>query len=231
MPAGSPAAPPGRARRVLAGYWVLLIAVSVVLLVILSKFASEVVEGELAGFDQALRGWVLRHRSPDSTRAFGVLTLFASLQASLLFAAAAAVWLWTRKHRVAAAIFACAPVLTTVLFVAIKQYTARQRPPGAAAILTSYSFPSGHMTSATGLWAALMYLLWREGLLPLLPALLIGLGWPFLVGLSRIYLDVHWASDVAAGWLLGLALALVAAAGYERWRARRPVTSKEEVPA
>lgn len=224
LPAASPV-PPSRWRRLLATYWLLLIAASLGLLLLFSKFASEVVEGELTGFDAALRGWVLRHRSPDSTRAFGVLTLFGSLPASLLVTAVVATWLWIRKRRLSAAIFASAPVLSTVLFVAIKQFTARARPPGAAAILHSYSFPSGHMTSATGLWVILMYLLWREQLLPWLPAILVGLGWPFLVGLSRIYLDVHWVSDVVAGWVLGIGLALASAAVYEWWRARRPVAA------
>jgi membrane-associated phospholipid phosphatase len=218
-------APQSRWTRLLAAYWILLIAASLGLLLVFSKFASEVVEGEVTGFDEGLRAWVLRHRSPDSTRAFGVLTLFASLQASLLFAAAAGAWLWIRKRRLGAAIFAATPVLTTVLFVAVKQLVARQRPPGATAILSSFSFPSGHMTSATGLWVTLMYLLWREQLIPWVPAILIGAGWPLLVGLSRVYLDVHWASDVGAGWILGVGLALASAAVYERWRARRSVHS------
>jgi len=57
-------------------------------------------------------------------------------------------------------------------------------------------------------------------LLPLLPALVVAAGWPLLVGISRVYLDVHWPSDVVAGWLLGMSLALAAAAIYERWRVK-----------
>ena len=54
-------------------------------------------------------------------------------------------------------------------------------------------------------WVTLMYLLWRERLVSLLPAFLVGVGWPLLVGFSRVYLDLHWATDVLGGWLLGLA--------------------------
>jgi len=207
-------------RRALAAHWLLLLAACICLLFVFSRFASEVAEGELTRVDSALRSWVLRHRSADSTRVFGVLTVFASMAASLLLTAVAAAWLWIRKRRFSAAVFACAPVLATLLFVVIKQVVARKRPPGAGAVLASYSFPSGHMTSATGLWVTLMYLLWRERLIPPLAAILVGVGWPLLVGLSRVYLDVHWASDVEAGWLLGLGLSLAAAAVYERWRSR-----------
>ena len=221
-----PRAPASGWRRLLAAHWLILVVTSIALLLLLSKLTKEVVEGQLKGVDVAVRSWTLAHRTPAGMRAFATLTLAGSLAASLLIGAAAAAWLWIRKRRLGAAVFASTPALATFLFLSLKDLVGRPRPPGAEGILTNYSFPSGHMTAATGLWVTLMYLLWRERLLALLPAIMVAAGWPLLVGISRVYLDLHWASDVLGGWLLGLGLALAAAAVYERRRARARTRAK-----
>src|SRR5262249_60867715 len=66
---------------------------------------------------------------------------------------------------------------------------------------SAYSFPSGHMLRTTFL-AGLMLNHW--------------VFWPVIVlmGITRVYLNEHWLSDVVGGWLLGLVLAGVAAAIY-----------------
>lgn len=68
----------------------------------------------------------------------------------------------------------------------------------------TYSFPSGHSSSSTLLYGMLAYLVagiaiqpWSIAAVGILAAL------PILVGLSRVYLGAHYASDVLAGWLLG----------------------------
>lgn len=70
-----------------------------------------------------------------------------------------------------------------------------------------YSFPSGHAAASALLAGALIWLAGRAGL-PRRPRLVLGsvlLGWAFLVGLSRLYLGVHWVSDVVGSWLLAAA--------------------------
>jgi membrane-associated phospholipid phosphatase len=70
-----------------------------------------------------------------------------------------------------------------------------------------YSFPSGHAAASALLAGALIWLAGRAGL-PRVPRLVLGfvlLGWAFLVGVSRLYLGVHWVSDVVGSWLLAAA--------------------------
>ncbi|MGI8547632.1 MAG: phosphatase PAP2 family protein, partial [Gemmatimonadaceae bacterium] len=104
------------------------------------------------------------------------------------------------------------------------------RPPGAVTYhITTYSFPSGHATSATAIFVTAAYVLWRERLLSRGLAISVGVAGPLLVGLSRVYLDVHWATDVLGGWAAGLFVAALSAALYDRLRRKaglepRPTT-------
>jgi membrane-associated phospholipid phosphatase len=85
---------------------------------------------------------------------------------------------------------------------------------------TTCSFPSGHVTSYMALYGFLFYLVYtlmRPS--PLRPALLIVLGAaPGLVGLSRVYLGAHWASDVLGGYCLGLIWLALTIYFYRRLR-------------
>ncbi len=92
-----------------------------------------------------------------------------------------------------------------LLNLVLKELFHRLRPdlwssPGRP---NSYSFPSGHAMASMALVAALTVLLWPSRWR--WPALLLGALFVFLVGLSRIYLGVHFPSDVVAGWAASLA--------------------------
>ncbi len=67
----------------------------------------------------------------------------------------------------------------------------------------SFGIPSGHAMNAVSLWGYLA-LIWRSAWRSLLSSLLVAI--VLLISLSRIYLGVHFLTDVLAGWLLGLAL-------------------------
>lgn len=104
-----------------------------------------------------------------------------------------------------------AVVLTAAIVIAagvpiLKDAVARPRPPDGLVVVSSYSFPSGH--AAFGAWYAFLALLavylspqLRHPRLLLAAATLLCL----LIGFSRIYLGVHYFSDVIGGWALALA--------------------------
>ena len=86
---------------------------------------------------------------------------------------------------------------------------------------SSYSFPSGHATVSAAVCCTLAYVLWREGFVGRWTALAFAVVVPILVGVSRLYLNVHWATDVLGGWIVGLMIAALSAALYDHHRRRR----------
>jgi undecaprenyl-diphosphatase len=97
--------------------------------------------------------------------------------------------------------------------IGINRTIARPRPPARLHLVNAggYAFPSGHTTNATiayGLLAVVLAVSFPRGRRAFISgAAILAIG----VGLSRIYLSVHWATDVAGGWLLGLSWLTLAA--------------------
>jgi undecaprenyl-diphosphatase len=92
-------------------------------------------------------------------------------------------------------------------FLEIKALVDRPRPPEPLVDTTGSSFPSGHAThSVLYVWLAVTIVLrLRPGMARATLVVVAGLVLTALVGLSRVYLDVHYLSDVSAGWALGAA--------------------------
>ncbi|OHV42932.1 phosphatase PAP2 family protein [Pseudofrankia sp. BMG5.36] len=110
--------------------------------------------------------------------------------------------------------------------VAINQVIARPRPPQALWLVHpgGYAFPSGHTTMATigyGLAAVLLLRLLSGGRIAVAVVSAGAAVLAVAVGLSRVYLGVHWPSDVAGGWSLGVAWLALAASIVCLYR-RRP---------
>ncbi len=112
-------------------------------------------------------------------------------------------------HRIRdAAIFGVALVGASVWTTVVKVTVARARPPDALIAAAGFSFPSGHTLNSTVTYGLAAMLVWRSGLTrPLRVAVTIALGVLVVgIGVSRIALGVHYPSDVAGGWLAGLAI-------------------------
>lgn len=184
------------------------------------ELADEVLEGESMPVDQAL---LLLLRSPsDPAEMLGPPWLedFAHDVTAL-----GDIGVLGLIVLVATGFLACAGRRRTALFVVgatgggalastlLKLAFARRRPdlvPHATEVTTA-SFPSGHAMVSAVVYLTLAALLARLVAAPRLKAYIIGVAvvLTLLIGTSRIYLGVHWPSDVLAGWAAGAAWALV----------------------
>lgn len=115
----------------------------------------------------------------------------------------------------------------------IKAWVARPRPaPGLAVSNVSahgFAFPSGHTSQSTAVYGLIAVLLWQRyrGRTQRIETVMLGLAAILAVGMSRLYLGVHWFSDVLFGWVLGASwLAVVLAA----WTAIRIHRGDEDRP-
>lgn len=94
--------------------------------------------------------------------------------------------------------------------VILKGIFARSRPSIFTPLVheTSYSFPSGHAMVSAAFVCVLMIVFWHTRFRYL--AVIGGFALTFLIGLSRVYLGVHYPSDIVAGWSVGLIWAVLA---------------------
>ncbi|MEO7073060.1 MAG: phosphatase PAP2 family protein [Rhodanobacter sp.] len=207
-------------RRRTAG---LLLAALVALFALLAWAIDAPTPGEVLTFDAALATGLHAHLSLPALRVIAVLTRLGDLA----WVAAASivvllVLLWRRQHQLATW-WTLAVVGIVPLNSALKVLFRRARPLYDHALISesSFSFPSGHAFGAIVFYGMLAYVLVR-----LLPAhfhrAVIGasVSMVCLIGVSRVLLQVHFASDVLGGFTSGAVWLVICIAMAEHWRER-----------
>lgn len=215
--------------RLLSPERALLIALLLVgaALFIFLKLASEVAEGDTMAVDRAiLTGFrsaadpalpVGPHWLPEAMTS---LTAFGSVTGLLLVCAAVIGYLLVGGRLRTASFLFAATAGGIALAGLLKLVYARPRPTLVPHLVdvTSSSFPSGHATDSAIVYLTLAALLARSipGRGPRIYIIGAAILMILLIGVSRVYLGVHWPSDVAAGWTLGAAWALACSLIYSR---------------
>jgi len=146
-------------------------------------------------------------RSGWLTAAAKAVTALGSGPATWGTALVAAALLAARRRWGEAAVAVAGMALISLGVHEIKQEVARPRPEGGLVAADGFAYPSGHAAHAVVyLWLALTVVLrLRPGMARATAVIAAGLALPIAVGLSRVYLDVHYLSDVSGGWALGVA--------------------------
>jgi membrane-associated phospholipid phosphatase len=179
--------------------------------------------GGLVGLDRPTLGWVVEHRTPAWSSFLAAVTILGDTAVVATTTIVVVASLLLARWWVSAGQVALAQVGAGTLVAVGKVAVGRQRPPEATrlAVEGTLSFPSGHALGTIVLALTLVSLVWRRAgrrwlrWLAASVAALLALG----VGVSRVYLGVHWVTDVLGGWLVGGAWAtvcLVAAVLLER---------------
>jgi membrane-associated phospholipid phosphatase len=193
--------------------------------------ANDVVEEETAS-DQRLANWLHGQATDPLTEVFQVITFLGNFVTLLAVTLVAVVVLWRRHEQKDALFVALAFVGAQLLSNGMKLAFRRDRPFFADPLATAstYSFPSGHALVSLAVYGALALLVARR-----LPSttgrvlVLVGAGvLVAAIGFSRLYLGVHFLSDVLAGFAAGIAwLSLL----YVALQLRERYTTRYRAPA
>jgi membrane-associated phospholipid phosphatase len=156
--------------------------------------------------DAAAQAFAVDHRSAPLTAVARVLDVLGGTLSLWLLAVAAAAALTARGRRVEAGMVIGSTLVAGALTGGLKLLYARPRPPVADRLIAvgGFSLPSGHTLGTTVVLGVLAAIAWslRWGVQRVLVAAAAVAG-IVATGMSRVYLGVHWASDVLGGWLLG----------------------------
>ena len=169
-----------------------------------TSLADEVRDGDTQGFDKATLVFLRSSfASPPLDSAMLILTDFGGVLAITVITAAMVAFMWHRRMFSRAAVLLLSMGGIAAAVTVLKLIIARERPSDVGSIISeaSFSFPSGHSMGSMGLAVAVVLLLWPTKWRT--PALVAAVMYVLMIGFSRLYLGVHYPTDVAAGWLLG----------------------------
>ncbi|HKP74871.1 MAG TPA: phosphatase PAP2 family protein [Longimicrobiaceae bacterium] len=217
----------------------LLIAGLAVIVACVSFFgmlADEVMEGGTQQFDNSVLLWMNHHATPWLTGLALDVTALGAGTVVWLVAIVASVFLWVSCHRWSAALLWVSILGSGLINAVMKLFFNRPRPhlfPWRVPYAGLSSFPSGHSMTSMVCYATLAYLITRLEPNVFLRRFTIALTTLIVVGigLSRMYLGVHYPTDVLAGFAMGLAWASFCALGIEAlryFRHREPAVAQQE---
>lgn len=178
--------------------------------------------GYLDGFDDAVRYRVYSMRSDKLTAFWKFITHIGDRYVVIMLGV---ILLLKKSLREKYGVkFAIAALSSTALYQIMKYIFQRPRPDLALRLIEQggYSFPSGHSMNCLVSYGILIYLLLRYCENRRLAKLLsFGLGLlTILIGFSRVYVGVHYPTDIIGGWSLGIAVLVATIYGFEKFDSR-----------
>ena len=230
-----------RAGTTLGGLGAFLVAgmlIAVAAILLFGQVAEYVMSGRTQAFDDAVLKWMAANKTPLADAAMVEVTALGTGVVVLTIVGVSSLFLMLTRHKYSALLLLVATAGGLLLNTALKQFFDRPRPQlfewGTHAVTSS--FPSGHAMSATIVYSTVAYLAARlyERVWPRWVTMVLALTIIALICASRMYLGVHYPSDVLAGATIGLGWAAFCMATLEaiqRFSLRsKPEITRDEMP-
>ncbi|WP_432353474.1 phosphatase PAP2 family protein [Sporosarcina sp. A2] len=196
--------------RELSGRLLTALISCLILAAVFGYVASSISSGSIVRFDSAIIDVVQGREAPGLTEVMKVFTTIGSTTTVLIFSLITLGLLLYFRQKALTILFVIVIGGTGILNLVLKLFFQRARPDLHRLVeISGYSFPSGHTMMATSLYVILAFILWRNirnaGRILIVFVALFMIG---MICISRIYLGVHYPSDVVGGitassfWLL-----------------------------
>lgn len=189
--------------------------------VLFVRLTHEVFEHKTLHFDVAILETVHRLAQPWLDALAAVVTnLGGAIGVMVITAVVSLLLLWRLKRREFLILVASVGG-AALLNVILKLLFQRDRPALWERVITenSYSFPSGHAMASSALALSIIVLLWSTKWRWW--AVLGGLTYVFIIGFTRMYLGLHYPTDIVAGWLVSAVWVALVAAYLLKWQPSR----------
>ncbi len=198
-----------------------------------AELTEEVIEGESRRFDRAVLLWIGENFPGWLDGPMSFFTALGYYQVVLPLLAVAVLGFYLLRWRLSAVVLMISTAGGVVLTTVLKAVFRRARPEILDTGYTAsfYSFPSGHATVAVGFYGALTFMLsyhlrgaarWT--------VVVLGTALVLLIGLSRLYLGVHYPTDVLAGFLAAPLWLIFIGVVYVAWLSVRGLRAAESRP-
>lgn len=187
-----------------------------------AKIADGVLENETKNFDTQILLSIHQWHNPWLDKIMLAITFIGQPFVSMFVCIGLFIFLFRRQQRAEALTLAIAFLGVSILNIVLKDVFARARPVLWQRLVDPrfYSFPSGHAMVSMVIYSFIAYLFitqynhWRNQIAATTILMII------LVGFSRLYLGVHWPTDVIAGYAAGFVWLVACTLGLEVWRRR-----------
>ncbi|MBR3362297.1 MAG: phosphatase PAP2 family protein [Bacilli bacterium] len=185
----------------------------------------ELLSGSLSGFDNIVYSFIIGFKSSFLTYFFLFISFMASPPTLVVISLLLFIIFKNKKYGL---LSFCNLIFIVLLNQALKLFFSRERPFAWMIVNEDgFSFPSGHAMVSSAFYGIVIYLIWktnvskkRKIILTSVLSLLI-----LLIGISRIYLGVHYASDVIAGFTLSLSYVIIATSLIDYYLSKRKKAS------
>lgn len=172
--------------------------------------ADEVLEGDTLWYDEAALLAIRAQSSELLDRVFLGVTKLGGVTGVLVLGLGFMALLWSRKKYRQIVLFAAGLGGAAIINLVLKSLFERARPDlwQQLVVETSFSFPSGHAMASMALALSVVFILWATRFRYF--ALILASLYVLVIGFSRLYLGVHYPTDIFGGWLVSAGWVLVA---------------------